>query len=186
LFEIFFRLPLPVFIFSISVLLVERPWSLLRGPDQSAYPGHPPPAGADGPPQPCQEVHGQAHPHGPRPSQAHQSGMVLTYLYLLGTLHLLELMAPHNLVRKFMARLIHMVLVPAKLINQVWHRTGRVYCKFYGAGAVSFWWTLPLVVQKYLQHLLTFGFFKKILLTVSLGTGKSRSRMKIMRFRKHI
>lgn len=36
-----------------------------------------------------------------------------------GTLHLLELMAPHNLVRKFMARLIHMVLVPAKIINQV-------------------------------------------------------------------
>lgn len=36
-----------------------------------------------------------------------------------GTLHLLELISPHNLVRKFMARLIHMVLVPAKVINQV-------------------------------------------------------------------
>jgi hypothetical protein len=36
-----------------------------------------------------------------------------------GTLHLVELMAPHNLLRKFIARLIHMVLVPAKIINQV-------------------------------------------------------------------
>jgi hypothetical protein len=36
---------------------------------------HPPPAGADGSPQPREEVHGQAHPHGPRPYQAYQSGM---------------------------------------------------------------------------------------------------------------
>jgi len=41
------------------------------------------------------------------------------YPRLPGTHHVLELIAPHNLLRKFMARLIHMVLVPAKIINQV-------------------------------------------------------------------
>eukprot|EP00088_Acartia_fossae_P062451 TRINITY_DN7540_c0_g1_i1.p1 TRINITY_DN7540_c0_g1~~TRINITY_DN7540_c0_g1_i1.p1 ORF type:complete len:486 (+),score=91.66 TRINITY_DN7540_c0_g1_i1:146-1603(+) len=42
---------------------------------------------------------------------------------LPNTWHILELVAPHNLIRKFVSRLIYMVLMPVKLINYVFPTT---------------------------------------------------------------
>ncbi|XP_023333407.1 adipocyte plasma membrane-associated protein [Eurytemora carolleeae] len=50
---------------------------------------------------------------------------------LPGTWHILELVAPHNILRKFISRLVCMVLIPSKLLNLVFPTSASLQFEYW-------------------------------------------------------